>query len=179
VLRLVTGESHYSNSALKTGIASGKRTQGPGPATVSGREYMSMSEEELRLLTYSTKTMTLTAQRSQSGAPFLVQATFTDGRPSQSCTASHDLAGQLEAFTHFVSKRRLTIDQLDEEFPVQHGVLDLRNQMNPEPGGPYLVYTDKAAKSTALVSYGTAVELTMPLAAFSRLEMGCEELGRK
>jgi len=151
----------------------------PEKVSVSGGEYMSMPVEELRLLTYSTKTMTLTAQRSQAGAPFLVQATFADGRPSQRCTASPDLAGQLEAFTRFVSKRGLTINQLDEEFPVQHGVLDLRNQMDPEPGGPYLVYTDKAAKSTALVSYGTAVELTMPLAAFRQLEMGCEGLSRK
>lgn len=147
--------------------------------STAGGEYMSMPEEELRLLSYTTKAMTLTAQRSQPGAPFLVQATFADGRPSQACTAPPDLAGQLQLFTRFITKRGLTVDQFDKEFPVQHGVLDLRVEMNPEPGAPYLVYTDKSSKSAAVVSYGSAVELTVPLAAFKRLEAGCEELARK
>jgi len=144
-----------------------------------GGEYMSMPDEELRLLTYSTKTMTLTVQRSQPRTPFLVQATFTDGRPAQRCTASPDLAGQLHVFTHLVTKRGLTIDQLDKEFPVQHGVLDLRGQISPEPGGPFLVYTNQEGKSAIIVSYGSAVELTIPLAAFKWLEAGCAELATK
>jgi hypothetical protein len=140
---------------------------------------MSMPEDELRVLSYTTKTTILTAQRSQSGAPFLVQATFADGRPPQRCTVGPDLAGQAQLFTRLVTKKGLTIGQLDEEFPVQHGVLDLRDAMNPEPGGPYLVYTDRSGKSAALVSHGSAVELTVPLAAFKRLEAGCANLERQ
>ncbi len=144
--------------------------------SAAGAQYMSMPEEDVRLLGYSTKTMTLTAQRSQEGAPFLVQVTFADGRPVQRCISPPDLAGHLRSFTHFVTKRGLTIEQLDKDFPVQHGVLDLRNGPSPEPDGPYLVYTDTAGKAAAIVAYGSAVELTLPLAAFTRLEDGCKTL---
>lgn len=146
--------------------------------SAQGTAYLSIPEDELRLLTYATKAATFTAQRSRPGMPFLVQATFADGRPDERCVATPDFEGQLGALTHFVTKRGLTLDQLDREFPVQHGVLDLRGQLNSEPGGPILVYTNKLGKSAAIVSNGTAVEVTAPLAVFKRLEAGCQGAGR-
>lgn len=146
--------------------------------SVPGTEYMSVPEEEVRFFSYASDAMTLTAQRPRSGAPFVAQATFTDERPAQRCNVSADLAGQLYAFSHLILKRSLSLDERGEEFPVFLGVLDIRDQVSPEFFGPMLVFTNKQRTSVAVIFQWNAAELTIPLAAFKKLEAGCAGLVR-
>jgi hypothetical protein len=144
-----------------------------------GAEHSTVGEEEIRLLSYTSAAATFTAQRPKAGAPFMVQATFTDGRPAQQCTAPADLGGQLGMFARLVVKRGVSLAQRDREFPVFHGVLDRRTELSPEFGGPYLIFTDKAQQSAVIVAYGSADVLTIPLSVFKRLETGCVAVIRK
>jgi hypothetical protein len=138
-----------------------------------GAVHSSVGEEEIRLLSYSSAAAIFTAQRPKAGAPFVAQATFTDGRPAQRCTVPPDLGGQLGEFARLVVKRGISLGELHKEFPTLHGVLDIRTELSPEFGGPYLIFTDKAQQSAVIVAYGSANVLSIPLTVFKRLEAGC------
>jgi hypothetical protein len=144
-----------------------------------GTVHSNIEEEEIRLLSYTSAAAIFTAQRPKAGAPFVAQATFTDGRSTQRCAAPADLGGQLSKFARLVVKRGISLDQLDKEFPMLHGVLDIRTELSPEFGGPYLIFTDKAQQSAVIVAYGSANVLTIPLTVFKRLEAGCAAFAGK
>jgi len=143
-----------------------------------GSEIVGIADDHVLILSYTGKGMTLTAQRSTPGADFNVQATFVDGRGAQRCTAPPDLGGQLATFSSLIAKREISVEERDKEFPVHVGNLTVQ-PWGDEPNYPMMVFTNKAGTSVAFVFDRYLAELTIPLAAFKRLETGCAELGRK
>ena len=124
----------------------------------------------IRLISLTTKELTVTAQRSLDGSPFEMQTTFSDGRPSQHCKAPPNL---IQPFASIVAKREITFEQRDKDFPVQIGVLDIRNVILPEPAGPILVFTNAKHNAVAYIRDGYAVEVIIPFATLKALEHGC------
>ena len=97
-----------------------------------GGEAFSVLQEEVMSITFSTSEYKLTAQRATPGAPFAVQSTFADGRNSQRCQSSPDLAGQLARLTTFTVKRQIAPERLAAEFPTPLGNLDIQDRILPE-----------------------------------------------
>lgn len=144
-----------------------------------GSAIVERDENSVLFLSYTTKAMRVTAQRSRPGIPFAVQATYSDGRPAEICRASTDLAKHLAHFTDLVAKREISLERRGEDFPIQLGVLDIRDLIMGEPEGPMLVFTNKAKSSVVFILDRHAVELTIPLSAFRSLEKGCAALAMR
>jgi hypothetical protein len=155
---------------------------GAGPVKVSiapGTEVLSVQGEAIRMLSYRTSTMTLTARRSSSMGPFSVEVTYTDGRPAQHCRAARNLAGLLPELLTITARRQLTPQQALAEFPVQLGTLVFEDQVASEPIAPFVVRTTRDRSKVAMVFSGTAVEPATSPAAFAKLEKGCAALAGK
>jgi hypothetical protein len=114
-----------------------------------------------------------TAQRSAPGSPFQVLATFADGGPAQRCTASTDLEGRLDKLATLTARRYLSLEQRGNEFPVQLGVIEVRDSVIGEPAGPMLVFTNKNRTAIAVIVDGNAAEVTLEPAALGWLEAIC------
>jgi hypothetical protein len=142
-----------------------------------GTSISSIADEYILMLSYTSGAGTVTAQRSKRGGEFAVQATYALDRPTQRCTASPDLAGQLAKFSSFTAKRQMSLDERHEKFPVYVGRL-LVQSASEEPDEPMMVFTNKSRTSVAFIFYGHATEMTIPLSAFKTLEAGCAEFAR-
>ena len=142
------------------------------PKITPGTEFRGIADDYVFMLSFTSEQMTVTAQRSEIGGEFAVQATFADGSPTQRCTAQADLSGQLGALSSYVAKRQISFDERDKEFPVHVGNLIVQ-PWGQEPDSPMMVFTNKDRTSVAFIFDRYAAELTIPLAAFKRLEAGC------
>jgi hypothetical protein len=127
-------------------------------------------------LTYATPEGMITAQRSVPGVPFQVLSTFADGRPAQRCSASADMEGRLDKLATLTARRSLSPEQRESEFPVQLGVIDVRDSVIGEPAGPVLVFTNKNRSAIAVVVDGNAAEVTLQPAVLGWLEAICSGL---
>lgn len=165
-------------SAAAAGVAFLSSRTGQ-PAIAPGTEVLSVADDALRALTFRTGTMTLTARRSASTGSFAIEVAYSDRRPAQHCTASHDLAGSLTGLIRIAARRQLTPQQASAEFPVQIGTLTLEDEIGSEPIGPHLVRATQNRSVVAMVFSGVAVETTMSPAAFTKLEQGCAALAAR
>lgn len=145
------------------------------PTITPGIAFSGIADDSVAMLSFIGERMTFTAQRSTQGNEFAVQATFSDGRPTQRCTASADLSGQLRALSTYIAKRQVSFQERDEDFPIHLGNLIVQ-PLGEEPSNPMMVFTDKHHTSVAVIFDRYAAELTIPPAAFSRLENGCLSL---
>jgi hypothetical protein len=143
-----------------------------------GSETFSILDEEVMSLTYTTAALRLTAQRSKPADRFAVQVTFSDGRKPQQCFASPDLAGQLSNFSAITAKREVQPHQVELEFPVQMGKLELRDRILTEVP-PAMDFRSTRDRTAVAVTYnGQTTEASVPIGAFSKLEAGCEALAQ-
>ncbi|PQO95303.1 hypothetical protein C5614_18645 [Massilia phosphatilytica] len=124
-------------------------------------------------LTYATSDSITTAQRSAPGAAFEVLSTFADGSPAQRCRASADMNGHLRDLTELTARRSLSLEQREREFPVQLGVIDVRNIVIGEPFGPVLAFTSKSKNAVAIIVDGRAAEVTLRAAELDWLKTVC------
>jgi hypothetical protein len=138
-----------------------------------GAALVSYLPEAVMSLTYATSKGMTTAQRSVPGSPFQVLSTFTDGRPAQRCTASADMEGRLDKLATLTARRRLSPEQRESEFPIQLGVIEVRDSIIAEPAGPMLVFTNKNRTGIAVIIDGNAAEVTLQPAALGWLEAIC------
>lgn len=120
-----------------------------------------------------TPDMTVTAQRNKIGAPFAVQTTFADGRTAQQCRAAPDLAGRLHPLSRLVAERQIDLSDLDSEFPILLGILDIRTAVLAEPMAPMIVRTDRNQTAVAVAYGGFAARLTMPVKTLDELRGVC------
>lgn len=142
------------------------------PTITPGIEFSGIADDSVAMLSFIGERMTFTAQRSTQGSQFAVQATFSDGRATQRCTASADLSGQLGLLSSYIAKRQVTFQERDKDFPIHLGNLIVQ-PLGEEPSNPMMVFTDKNRTSIAVIFDRYAAELTIPPAAFSRLETAC------
>jgi hypothetical protein len=138
-----------------------------------GTTLVNFLPEAVVSLTYATPRGMTTAQRSTPGTPFHVLSTFADGRAVQRCTAPMDMEEQLETLTTLTARRSLSPEQRGSEFPIQLGVIEVRDSVIGEPAGPVLVFTNKNRTAIAVIVDGNAAEVTLQPAALQRLETIC------
>jgi hypothetical protein len=123
--------------------------------------------------------MKLTAQRSRLAGPFAVQVTFADGRATQQCKSSPDLAGQLTTLSEITAKRQLTPQQAISDFHVQLGTISIEDQVTTEPPPTMAVRTNRDRTAIALIYGIYAVEAAVPATTFSKLASGCAALAQE
>jgi hypothetical protein len=161
-------------SGLVAGAAIASWASAPSRADIrEGATLVSYLPEAIMSLTYATPGGMFTAQRSVPGAPFQVLSTFADGRPAQRCSASADMEGRLDKLATLTARRRLSLEQRGSEFPVQLGVIDVRDSVIGEPAAPVLVFTNKNRTAIAVIVDGNAAEVTLQPAALGWLEAIC------
>jgi hypothetical protein len=173
--RLLIAACMLFAAGVIAGAALAPRVLAPAPVAVArGNTLADLFADDILSVAYTTQNGLTTAQRSSPGARFQIQSTFADGRPVQHCSASTDLAGHLARFAKITAKRGLSPDQRDQEFPVQLGVLDIRNTVIGEPAGPVLVFSNAEGSSVAVILDGYAAEVNLPVSEFKWLERACE-----
>lgn len=161
-------------SGLAAGAAIASWASAPSRADIrEGSTLVSFLPEAIMSLTYATPKGMTTAQRSTPGTPFHVLSTFANGLPAQRCTAPADMEGQLDKLATLTARRRLSLEQRASEFPVQLGVVEVRDSVIGEPAGPVLVFTNKNRTAIAVIVDGNAAEVTLEPAALQKLEVIC------
>lgn len=161
-------------SGLTVGAAVAGWASAPARTAIrEGTTLASFLPEAVMSLNYATPGGTTTAQRSARGRPFHILSTFADGRPVQRCIALPDMEGRLDKLTTLTARRGLSLEQREGEFPVQLGVVEVRDAVIGEPSGPVLVFTNKDRNSVAVVFDGSAAEVTLQPAALEWLETAC------
>lgn len=143
-----------------------------------GTQIRSVLDDYILMLSFTSKAGTVTAQRSKQGEPFAVQATYAFDRSIQRCTTPPDLAGQLSSFSSLTAKRQISLSERAEAFPEYVGRLLVQSESD-EPDEPFMVFTNKSRTAVAFIFNRHAAEMTIPLAAFKRLEAGCAEVYRE
>jgi hypothetical protein len=123
--------------------------------------------------TYTTSDGITTAQRSAPGVPFEVLSTFADGKPAQRCSAPADMDGHLNGLTELAARRGISLERREREFPVQLGVIDVRDALISEPSGPILVFTNKSRTAVAVIFKGHAAEVTLRMTELDWLKTAC------
>ena len=150
------------------------------PASVAVREGATLASylpDAVMSLTYVTPDGMTTAQRSAPGGPFEVLSTFMNRRPAQRCRASADMNGHLSGLTELTARRSLSLEQREREFPVQLGVIDVRNTVIGEPFGPVLAFANKSRTAVAIIVDGRAVEVPLRAAELDWLKTICSGSG--
>lgn len=165
-------------AALGVAIAS-QLWRAPQLVVARGAALVSLAPEEIMSVSYTTLGGAVVAQRSAPGAQFAMQATFADGRSLQQCATSGDLAGHLGRFASLTAKRALSRDDREREFPIQLGVLDVRDRILGEPNGPILVFTNLQRTAIAVILDSYAAEVQLPESELAWLERGCAAVGAK
>lgn len=164
-------------AGMIVGAALAPQVLAPAPVTVArGTTLANFTPEAILSVTYATRSGMTTVQRSSRGARFHVQSTFADERPAQRCTAPADLGGHLGRFAELKARRGLSREQRDREFPVQLGVLDIRDNVIGEPAVSVLVYANQERSAAAVTLDGYAGEVGLPIAALRWLERACDTL---
>ena len=165
-------------AGLAAGAALASWASAPARVTVQeGATLASYLPDAVMSLTYATSDSITTAQRSTPSASFEVLATFTDGRPAQRCRASADMNGHLGGLTELTARRGLSLEQREREFPVQLGVIDVRDAAIGAPFGPVLVFTNKSRAAVAIVVDGRAAEVTLRAPELDWLQTACSGSG--
>jgi hypothetical protein len=144
-----------------------------------GATLVSVLPEAVMSLSYASSDGMTTAQRSASGAQFQVLSTFADGRASQRCSVSTDMEGHLGMLATWTAQRSLSPKQRENEFPVQLGVIEVRDAVIGEPSGPMLVFTNKNRTAVAVIIDGRAAEVRLQPATLDWLETSCSQLANK
>jgi hypothetical protein len=161
-------------AGLAVGAALAGRAPSPARETVrEGATLASYLPDAVMSLAYATPDGMTTAQRSTPGAPFEVLSTFADGRPTQRCRASANMNGHLDGLTALTARRSLSLGQREREFPVQLGVIDVRDAAIGEPVGPVLAFTNKSRTAVAIIVDGRAAEVTLRAAELDWLKTAC------
>jgi hypothetical protein len=164
-------------AGLAAGAALASWASTPTHADIrKGATLASFLPEAVMSLTYSTPEGMTTVQRSAPGAPFQVLSTYADGRPAQRCSASADMEGHLDSLAALTARRRLSLEQREGEFPVQLGVIEVRDAVIGEPSGPVLVFTNKNRTALAVILDGRAAEVTLQAVKLKWLETICSGL---
>ncbi len=138
--------------------------------------FMEVSEETVSLLTYTTASTTLTAQRSKPDANFSIQATFAGGRVPQHCLSSPTLAGMLPSFTTIKVKRQIEKKNISSTYPIALGVIEINSAIKNEPPHPQQYFASREHNAIATEQESLAFETDIPYAVFKKLEAGCAEL---
>jgi hypothetical protein len=138
-----------------------------------GATLVSVLPESVMSLSYATSSGMTTAQRSASGAPFQVLSTFADGRPALRCSTSADMEGHLGMLTTWTAQRSLSPKQREVEFPVQLGVIEVRDAVIGEPSGPMLVFTNKNRTAVAVIIDARTAEVRLQPATLDWFETIC------
>jgi hypothetical protein len=100
-------------------------------------------------------------------------STFVNGRPAQRCSAPAHIDGRLNDLATLTARRGLSLKQRENEFPVQLGVIDIRDAVIGEPSGPVLVFANKNKTAVAIILDGRAAEVTLQAAKLTWLETVC------
>lgn len=160
---------------IVAGAALAPRVLAPAPVALArGDTLAAFAPEAILSLTYATRGSITTLQRSGRGARFHVQSTFADESPAQRCTAPADLAGHLARFAEIRARRGLSREQRDREFPVQLGVLDIRDNLRGEPTVSVLVFSNHDQSALAVALEGYAGEELVPASELRWLERACD-----
>lgn len=160
---------------IVTGAALAPRVLAPAPVAVArGDTLAAFAPEAILSLTYATRSSITTLQRASRGARFHVQSTFADERPAQRCTAPADLAGHLARVAEIRARRGLSREQREREFPVQLGVLDIRDNARGAPTVSVLVFSRHDQSALAVALEGYAGEVFLPAAELRWLERACD-----
>ena len=173
--RLLIGACGLFAAGMIAGAALAPRVLAPAPVAVArGDTLAAFAPDRILSVTYATRSGITTAQRSSRGARFHVQSTYADERPVQRCTAPADLAGHLARFAEMKARRGLSRDQRDREFPVQLGVLDIRDNVTGEPAVSVLVFANREQSAVAVILEGYAGEIVLPISELRWLERACD-----
>jgi hypothetical protein len=171
----------FGTGLFVTGLAVGAAlaSWASTPAHMDIREGAALASffpDAVMSLSYASLGGMTTAQRSAPGTPFQVLSTFADGRPAQRCSTSVDMAGHLGNLTTLTVQRSLSLDQREGEFPVQLGVVEVRDAVIGEPSGPVLVFTNKDRTAIAVILDGLAPEVTLQAKELEWLKTPCSGL---
>jgi hypothetical protein len=138
-----------------------------------GSTLVSVLPDAVMSLHYATPVGVTTLQRSTPGAPFQVLSTFADDRPAQRCTATADMDDNINNFATLTARRSLSLKRRENEFPVQLGIIDVRDAIIGEPSGPVLVFANENRTAVAVILDGRAAEVTLEAAKLRWLETVC------
>jgi len=170
---LISGAGLFA-AGLAVGAALASWASAPAHVAIrEGDTLASYLPDAVMSLTYATSNGITTAQRSMPGAPFEMLATFADGRPVQRCSVSADIDGHLGGLTTLTALRGLSRQQRENEFPVQLGIVDVRDAVVGEPPIPALVFTNKERTAVAIILDGVAAEVTLRTAELDGLRTAC------
>jgi hypothetical protein len=157
------------------GAALAPRVLAPAPVAVGrGDMLAAFAPDRILSVTYASRSGITTAQRANPGTRFHVQSTYADERPVRRCTAPADLAGHLARFAEMRARRGLSPDQRGREFPVQLGVLDIRDNVMGQPAVSVLVFANRDQSALAVVLEGYAGEVMLPVSDLRWLETACD-----
>jgi hypothetical protein len=166
-------------AGMIVGAALAPRVLAPAPVALTrGDTLAGFAPDAILSLSYTTRNGMTTLQRSSRGARFEVQSTFADERPAQRCTAPADLGGHLARFAEWKAGRGLSREQRGREFPVQLGVLDIRDKVGGEPPVSVVVFANREQSSVAVTLEGYAGEIILPIAELRWLERACDSVAR-
>lgn len=166
-------------AGLVAGAALASWASAPSQITIrDGDTLVSYVPDEVMSMTYATPSGMTTVQRSAPGARFEVLSTFADGKPAQRCTMSMDMERRLDKLTTLTARRSITLAQRASDFPVQLGVIDVRDAVIGEPSGPVLVFANKDRNAVAVILDGNAAEVTLTVDALCWLGAACEPMAR-
>jgi hypothetical protein len=170
---LIFGAALFA-AGLAVGAVLASRASAPARADVrEGATLASYLPDAVMSLTYATSDGMTTVQRSTPGAPFEILATFANGKPTQRCRASADMNGHLNGLTELSARRSLSLERREQEFPLQLGVIDVRDTVIGEPFGPMLAFTNKNRTAVAIVVDRHAAEVTLRAAELDWLKTAC------
>ncbi|TQK10447.1 hypothetical protein [Herbaspirillum sp. SJZ107] len=173
---LVAGAGLFA-AGMIAGAALAPRVLAPAPvAVVRGDTLAGFAPDAILSLTWATRTGMTTLQRSSRGARFQVQSTFADERQAQHCSVPADLGGHLARLAEWKARRGLAPEQREREFPVQLGVLDIRDNIIGEPAVTALVFANRDQSALAVAMEGYAGEVILPAAELRWLERACDTL---
>jgi len=162
-------------AGMIAGAALTPRVLAPAPVAIArGDTLVAFAPEKILSLSYTTRTGMTTLQRSTRGTRFHIQSTFADERPAQRCTAAADLGGYLHKLAELKAQRGLTREQRVRNFPVQLGVLDIRDSHRGEPPVSLGILSNQDQSSLAVTLEGYAGEVALPVAELKWLERACD-----
>jgi hypothetical protein len=81
--------------------------------------------------------------------------------------------GHLGGLTTLTARRGLSRQQRENEFPVQLGIVDVRDAVAGEPPVPARVFTNKERTAVAIILDGVASEVTLQTAELDGLRTAC------
>jgi len=167
-------------AGMIAGAAMAPRVLAPAPVAVArGDTLAGFAPDTILSLTWATRSGMTTLQRSSRGARFQVQSTFADERPAQHCSAPTDLGGHLARLVEWKARRGLSREQRDREFPVQLGVLDIRDNVTGEPAVTGLVFANRDQSALAVALEGYAGEVMLPVTELRWLERPCDTVAMR